>query len=221
MFCPLMQAVAKPQPAEGRGGQRRPRYWVLGLTVGLVGDSCGFHKHICTPGCSWHLRGLLTMPNRQTKESVLWSSSGAMAPSELKLWPGCFGGWSIRSVDTPLGWCRDSLWTSPWAECWVCWVTRVAVVKVPGRTGIITTATRFTHISPAIGPRTQSTRSLLHSPQGCFIRTLVFLPTDATWAKAPGNEHCTITVNMTVGLDIFHKSCFKQVFSCLNGLFNK
>ncbi len=37
MFCPLMQAVAKPQPAEGRGGQRRPRYWVLGLTVGLGG----------------------------------------------------------------------------------------------------------------------------------------------------------------------------------------
>ncbi len=36
---------------------------------------------------------------------------------------------------------------------------------------------------PAIGPRTQSTRSLLHSPQRGVFRTLMFLPTDATRAK--------------------------------------
>ncbi len=72
---------------------------------------------------------------------------------------------------------------SPWAECWgmlgeICgccegpWVYR----------DHHNSHTIHPH-SRAIGPRTQSTRSLLHSPQRGVIRTLMFLPTDASWGK--------------------------------------
>ncbi len=83
-WCKLLQSLSLQRAEVGKDDHDieswsdSRAWWVT--VVGFISISV-------RQGCSWHLRGLLTMPNRQTKESVLWSSSGAMAPSELKLWP--------------------------------------------------------------------------------------------------------------------------------------
>ncbi len=161
---------AETQFARSHGTRERPQHSALGLTVGLDGELCGCSEH--AQGCSRHLHISPTVPNRQPKDAVvIIGCHGSLQAESLA---------QVASVVEALGVWWHPARVVPWLHVnWVlglkvgaCWVKSVGVVKVPGCTGTITIATFHPH-SPTISPRTQSAGSLLHSPQGAFIRALM------------------------------------------------
>ncbi len=99
---PLMQSCGKVSACRGLWWARTTTTWIP------WSDSRAWwvtHVDLLSlpdaQGCSRHLRVLPTMPNRQTKESVFWSSSGAVLFANRDSSPGCFGGRSIRCLMTP------------------------------------------------------------------------------------------------------------------------
>ncbi len=89
-----------------------------------------------------------------------------------------------------------------------CRVKCVGVVKVPGRTGIITTTAHFTHISRPSAQGLSPQGVLLHSPQRVSSEPWCFCPLmqpgakfDSQGAMAPGNDPTTRCPWVTVGID--------------------
>ncbi len=145
--------------------------------------------------------------------------------ANLNSGPGCFGGWSIRCLLTPpLGWCRDSLWTKSLGRMlgyvgWHVWLL-LRSLGVQGSSQQPHDLPTFPRPS-AQGLSPQGVCCIL--PRGVSSEPWCFCPLmqpgpKFQFTRGQGTRERTLhnALGLTVGLDIFHKSCFKQVFSCLN-----